>query len=80
MSKYLANYWADKGVRSNALCPGGIYNNQPDEFFIKISNFIPLGRMAHEDEYKASVVFMVSDASKYMNGAIIPIDGGRSIW
>ena len=80
LTKYLATYWVDKGVRCNALCPGGIYNNQPDEFVKKISNFIPLGRMAHEDEYKASVVFMVSDASKYMNGAIIPIDGGRSIW
>jgi NAD(P)-dependent dehydrogenase (short-subunit alcohol dehydrogenase family) len=80
LTKYLATYWADKGVRCNALCPGGIYNNQPDEFVKKISNLIPLGRMAHEDEYKASVVFMVSEASKYMNGAIIPMDGGRSIW
>jgi len=80
LTKYLATYWTDKGVRCNALCPGGIYNNQPDEFVKKISNLIPLGRMAHEDEYKASVVFMVSDASKYMNGAIIPMDGGRSIW
>ena len=80
LTKYLATYWAGKGVRCNALCPGGIYNNQPDEFVKKISNLIPLGRMAHEDEYKASVVFMVSDASKYMNGAIIPMDGGRSIW
>lgn len=80
LTKYLATYWADKGVRCNALCPGGIYNNQPDEFVKKISNLIPLGRMAHEDEYKASVVFMVSDASKYMNGAVILMDGGRSIW
>ena len=80
LTKYLATYWADKGVRCNALCPGGIYNNQPDEFIKKISNLIPLGRMADEDEYKASVVFMVSDASKYMNGSILSVDGGRSIW
>jgi NAD(P)-dependent dehydrogenase (short-subunit alcohol dehydrogenase family) len=80
LTKYLATYWADKGLRCNALCPGGIYNNQPDEFVKKISNLIPLGRMAHEDEYKASVVFMVSDASKYMNGSVLSIDGGRSIW
>ena len=80
LTKYLATYWADKGVRCNALCPGGIYNNQPDEFVKKISNLIPLGRMAHEDEYKASVVFMVSEASKYMNGSILSVDGGRSIW
>ena len=80
LTKYLATYWADKGVRCNALCPGGIYNNQPDEFIKKISNIIPIGRMAHEDEYKESVVFMVSEASKYMNGSILSVDGGRSIW
>ena len=80
LTKYLATYWADKGVRCNALCPGGIYNNQPDEFVKKISNLIPLGRMADEDEYKESVVFMVSEASKYMNGSILSVDGGRSIW
>jgi NAD(P)-dependent dehydrogenase (short-subunit alcohol dehydrogenase family) len=80
LTKYLATYWADKGVRCNALCPGGIYNNQPDEFIKKISNIIPIGRMAHEDEYKASVVFMVSDASSYMTGAAVSMDGGRSCW
>ena len=80
LTKYLATYWADKGVRCNALCPGGIYNNQPDEFVNKISNLIPLGRMADEDEYKTSVVFMASDASIYMNGSVISMDGGRSCW
>ena len=80
LTKYLATYWADKGVRCNALCPGGIYNNQPDEFVKKISNLIPLGRMADEDEYKASVVFMVSEASAYMNGSVVSMDGGRSCW
>ena len=80
LTKYLATYWADKGVRCNALCPGGIYNNQPDEFVNKISNLIPLGRMADEDEYKASVVFMVSEASAYMNGQNIVMDGGRNVW
>ena len=80
LTKYLATYWADKGVRCNALCPGGIYNNQPDEFVKKISNLIPLERMAHEDEYKASVVFMVSEASSYMNGSVVSMDGGRSAW
>jgi NAD(P)-dependent dehydrogenase (short-subunit alcohol dehydrogenase family) len=80
LTKYLATYWADKGVRCNALCPGGIYNNQPDEFVKKISNLIPFGRMAHEDEYKASVVFMLSDASSYMNGSVVSMDGGRTCW
>jgi NAD(P)-dependent dehydrogenase (short-subunit alcohol dehydrogenase family) len=80
LTKYLATYWADKGVRCNALCPGGIYNNQPDEFVKKISNLIPLGRMAHEDEYKAAIVFMVSEASAYMYGSVVSMDGGRSCW
>ena len=80
MAKYLATYWADKGVRCNVLCPGGIYANQSDDFVKRLTDLIPLGRMANIDEYKAAVAFMVSDASSYMNGASIPIDGGRSIW
>ena len=80
LTKYLATYWADKGVRCNALCPGGIYNNQPDEFIKKISKLIPMGRMANSDEYKAAVIFMVSDASSYMNGSVVSMDGGKSAW
>ena len=80
LTKYLATYWADKGVRCNALCPGGIYNNQPDEFIKKISKLIPMGRMANSDEYKAAVIFMVSDASSYMNGSVVSMDGGKSTW
>jgi len=80
LTKYLAIYWADKGVRCNALCPGGIYANQSDDFVKRLTDLIPLGRMANIDEYKAAVAFVVSDASSYMNGASIPIDGGRSIW
>ena len=80
LTKYLATYWANKNVRCNAICPGGIYNNQPKEFVKNLLKLIPLGRMADPNEYKASILFMLSDASKYMNGVIIPIDGGRSIW
>jgi NAD(P)-dependent dehydrogenase (short-subunit alcohol dehydrogenase family) len=80
LTKYIATYWADKGVRCNALCPGGIYNDQPDEFINKISNLIPMGRMANPDEYKAAIIFMVSEASAYMNGSVIVMDGGRSCW
>jgi NAD(P)-dependent dehydrogenase (short-subunit alcohol dehydrogenase family) len=80
LTKYIATYWADKGVRCNALCPGSIYNNQPDDFVNKISKLIPMGRMANLDEYKAAVVFMVNDASSYMNGSVISIDGGRTCW
>ena len=80
LTKYLATYWTDKNIRCNALCPGGIYLNQPDEFVNKISNLIPLGRMADSNEYKAAIVFLVSDASAYMNGSTISMDGGRSCW
>ena len=80
LTKYLATYWADKGVRCNALCPGGIFNNQSDEFVKKISNLIPIGRMADSDEYKAAMVFLVSEASSYMNGEAVSMDGGRSCW
>ncbi len=80
LTRYIATYWADKGVRCNALCPGGVYNDQPEEFLNKISHLIPMGRMANPDEYKAAIVFLVSDASSYMNGSVISIDGGRTCW
>ena len=80
LTKYLATYWADKGVRVNAISPGGVYTDQPDEFITKISELIPLGRMAFEDEYKAAIVFLCSDASSYMTGSNLVIDGGRTCW
>ncbi len=80
MTRYLATYWADKGVRSNALSPGGVLNGQGDEFIQRVSNLIPLARMANRDEYRAAVQFLCSDASSYMNGQNIVIDGGRSAW
>ena len=80
LTKYLATYWNDKGVRCNALCPGGIYIGQPEEFVKKLTELIPLSRMASKDEYKGAIQFLCSDASDYLNGAIIPMDGGRSVW
>ena len=80
LTRYLATYWIDKGVRSNAICPGGIENNQPEEFLNKISSRIPLARMAKQGEYQGILVWMLSDASSYLNGAVIPIDGGRAVW
>lgn len=80
LTKYLATYWAEKGVRVNSISPGGINTNQNPEFIQKVTNLIPLGRMAHENEYKAAIVFLVSDASSYMTGANLVIDGGRSVW
>ncbi len=80
LTKYLATYWAPKKVRVNSLAPGGVYNNQPEIFLEKLTNLIPLGRMASRDEYRAAVQFLVSDASSYMTGANIIIDGGRTCW
>nr|WP_321443983.1 SDR family oxidoreductase [uncultured Cohaesibacter sp.] len=80
LTRYLATYWPDKGVRANALAPGGVYNGQDEAFVARLTNLIPMGRMADKDEYKAAVAFMVSDASSYMNGTTLSIDGGRTVW
>ncbi len=80
LTRYLATYWADKGVRANALAPGGVYNGQDEAFVQRLTNLIPMGRMATADDYKACVVFMVSDASAYMTGACVSMDGGRTVW
>lgn len=79
LTKYLASYWGDNGVRVNSISPGGIYTNQNKEFVKKLTDLIPLGRMANEDEYKAAVIFLISDASSYMSGSNLIMDGGRSI-
>lgn len=80
LTRYLATYWAEKGIRCNALSPGGVFNGQGDDFVKRLSNLIPLARMASHEEYRAAVQFLCSDASGYMNGQNIVIDGGRSIW
>jgi NAD(P)-dependent dehydrogenase (short-subunit alcohol dehydrogenase family) len=80
LTKYLATYWNDKGVRVNALVPGGVYDGQSPEFVDKLSKLIPLGRMADADEYKSSVAYLISDASSYMTGSILVVDGGRTAW
>lgn len=80
LTRYLATYWAQQGVRSNALSPGGVYVNQGEDFVQRLANLIPLGRMAHQDEYRSAIQFLCSDASSYMNGQNIVIDGGRSVW
>jgi NAD(P)-dependent dehydrogenase (short-subunit alcohol dehydrogenase family) len=79
LTKYTATYWANKNVRCNAIAPGGILNGQPKDFIKKISKLIPLGRLANKNEYEASVLYLVSDASSYMNGATLVVDGGRTV-
>jgi len=80
LTKYVATYWAASGVRCNALSPGGVFDGQDKEFVEKLIDRIPLNRMAEKNEYKAAVQFLCSDASKYMNGQNLVIDGGRSTW
>ncbi|QIO32757.1 SDR family oxidoreductase [Bradyrhizobium sp. 1(2017)] len=80
LTKYLATYWADQGVRVNAISPGGVFNNQDPAFVERLTRLIPMGRMADVDEYRAAVQFLCSDASSYMTGQNLIMDGGRSVW
>ena len=80
LTKYLATYWAPNGVRVNAISPGGIEFEQTEEFVAKISTLIPMGRMAKNWEIKGAVQFLTTDASSYVTGHNLIVDGGRSIW
>lgn len=79
LTRYLATYWPKK-VRCNVLCPGGVGTGLPTEFVRQVITRIPLDRMAQPDDYQGALIFLLSDSSKYMNGSVLSIDGGRSIW
>lgn len=83
LTRYLATYYRRDGrvvVRCNALCPGGVANDQPEAFLARVSDRIPMGRLAQRNEIASALTFLLSDAASYVNGAVIPVDGGRSTW
>ncbi len=80
LTRYLATYWSDAHIRVNAISPGGVFNGQPEVFLNRVNQLIPMGRMADRDEYQGAILFLCSDASSYMTGANLVIDGGRTCW
>ena len=81
LTRYLATYWCGSGMRANTISLGGVYTSDLNtEFVARIRNLIPLDRMANLGEYNAAILFMISDATQYINGQNIVIDGGRTIW
>lgn len=79
LTRYLAAYWGHKNVRVNALSPGGVFSDQPEDFVSRLNAKIPIGRMANSSEYRGAITFLCSDASSYLTGQNIVLDGGRSI-
>lgn len=80
ITRHLATYWAHRGVRVNSLVLGAVFNHQPEFLVRQVSERVPLRRLAEKSEYQEALVFLASDASSYMTGHMLVMDGGRSIW
>ena len=80
MTRYLATYWAKKGIRVNCVSPAGVYKKHNKKFVKQLSERIPLGRMAKSDELNGAIIYLCSNASSYVTGHNLVVDGGRTIW
>jgi NAD(P)-dependent dehydrogenase (short-subunit alcohol dehydrogenase family) len=80
LTRYLATYWAKDGIRVNAISPAGVFRGHDSKFVEQLAYRIPLGRMAFPQELKGPIVFLASEASSFITGANLMVDGGRTIW